>query len=247
MDHDQKDYAIRCEWGEAGIARLAPISEVIVIVDVMSFSTAIDIATARGAAVYPYAYRDTSAAAFAKSHDAILAGDRSSGGYSLSPASLQNISAGTKLVLPSPNGSALSLATRDKPTLTGCLRNCRAVAQYAGGMGKSIAVIAAGERWADGTLRPAIEDLIGAGAIIESLSGTRSPEAEVAVAAWKCAAGGLLDCLRACSSGRELVERGFEEDVLLAGQSDVSASAPLLRDRGYINAAVNPPKPASAS
>jgi phosphosulfolactate phosphohydrolase-like enzyme len=34
------------------------------------------------------------------------------------------------------------------------------------------------------------------------------------------------DALRRCVSGRELIERGFPDDVELAGQVDVSGSVP---------------------
>ena len=54
MYYDQSEFDIRCEWGEKGVAALAPISDAIIIVDVMSFSTAVTIATNRGAVVYPF-------------------------------------------------------------------------------------------------------------------------------------------------------------------------------------------------
>ena len=113
------------------------------------------------------------------------------------------------IVLPSPNGSTISLATGDTPTYAGCLRNATAVAKAAMRHGPRIGVIPCGERWADdATLRPALEDLIGAGAVIAELHGTRSPEATAAVWAFEGAAASLLETIGACSSGKELVERG---------------------------------------
>src|SRR5512132_133426 len=112
MVRDDTDFQIRCEWGEAGARALAPLSDVLVIVDVLSFCTCVDIATARGAQVYPYRWKDASSRAFAESKGAVLAGGRGTdSNYSLSPASLLEIPAGSRLVLPSPNGAALSFCT----------------------------------------------------------------------------------------------------------------------------------------
>ncbi|HKX30067.1 MAG TPA: hypothetical protein VJ302_20425, partial [Blastocatellia bacterium] len=54
MVFDQSEFEIRCEWGRQGASLLAPISDLLIIVDVLSFSTAVEIATARGAVIYPY-------------------------------------------------------------------------------------------------------------------------------------------------------------------------------------------------
>src|SRR5262249_43652685 len=174
MLFDQSSYSIRCEWGEKGIKVLAPISDVVVIVDVLSFSTSVEIATAQGATVYPYRWNDDSAHDFARSVGAVVADKNNQSGYRLSPTSLQNLPPNIRLVIPSPNGSQLSLSTGTTPAIAGCLRNCRAVAEAALAKGKKIGVIAAGEQWTDGTLRPCLEDLIGAGAIIRYLRGDLS-------------------------------------------------------------------------
>ncbi len=42
------------EWGLAGVEALAPHSDVMIIVDVLSFTTCVDIAIGRGGVVYPY-------------------------------------------------------------------------------------------------------------------------------------------------------------------------------------------------
>jgi 2-phosphosulfolactate phosphatase len=211
----------------------------IVVVDILSFTTCVDVAVARGAIVYPFGYHDhTAAFKAAKAIDAEIAGPRGSREhrFSLSPASLASIAPGTKLVLPSPNGSAISAAARSVPVLAGCLRNAQAVAKRAIHLAQSgsIAVIPAGERWPNDSLRPAIEDLIGAGAILEELGLPCSPEAEVARQAFQTARKNLACILRECVSGRELVDRGFPEDLELAIQVNISAAAPLLIDGAYM-------------
>ena len=73
MYFDQSEYTIRCEWGPEGLNQLAPISDVLVIVDVISFTTSVDVAVSRGAWVYPYGWKDESLLAFASSVGAIPA------------------------------------------------------------------------------------------------------------------------------------------------------------------------------
>jgi 2-phosphosulfolactate phosphatase len=113
------------------------------------------------------------------------------------------------------------------------LRNAAAVADWLSRQHSPVSVIAAGERWNDGTWRFAVEDLIGAGALIARLSGRCSPEAESARAAFEHARPELLPALRNCSSGRELVERGFDADVALAAELDVDRAVPTIIDRAF--------------
>ncbi len=95
MTFDQTDFEIRCEWGERGVAALAFGSDVVIIVDVLSFSTCVDIAVSRAALVFPYRWQEASAAHFVASIGAELAGKRHGAtGYSLSPASLASIPRG---------------------------------------------------------------------------------------------------------------------------------------------------------
>jgi 2-phosphosulfolactate phosphatase len=85
----QQEFDIRCEWGERGVNVLAPISDVVIIVDVLSFSTCVDIAAARGATIFPYQWRDESASKFASTINGQLADpERTKEKYSLSPESL---------------------------------------------------------------------------------------------------------------------------------------------------------------
>lgn len=234
MIFNQAEFDIRCEWGGQGIAQLGPISQVVVIVDVLSFSTCVEVATQRGAAVFPYRWKDASAVVYAESIAAELASwNRSRDRPSLSPASLGQIPEGTRLVLPSPNGATLSLQTGQTPTLAGCLRNRRAIATALQPYCPGIAIIPAGEQWPDGSLRPALEDWIAAGAIISQLPGSRSPEAEAALVAFERVRSDLAAALNRCSSGKELIARGFSADVELAAQLDVSPCVPRLVDGAF--------------
>ena len=104
------------------------------------------------------------------------------------------------------------------------------MARAAAATGRRIGVIAAGELWPDHALRPALEDWLGAGAVIDALAGSRSPEAEAAAEAWQVARPSLAVRLHGCTSGRELVEGGYARDVDLAAAHDVSDVAPRLVD-----------------
>jgi 2-phosphosulfolactate phosphatase len=149
--------------------------------------------------------------------------------------SLLAASAGTKLLLLSPNGSRLSLVGGGTPVLTGCLRSASAVARAARetAEGGAIGVIPAGERWSDGSLRPGIEDLMGAGAIIHALALPCSSEAEVARGAYRMAGDDMARLIRTSVSGQELVESGFSGDVDLALERGVSPCVPLLLEGAY--------------
>ncbi len=233
MTFSQTEFDTRLEWGEHGVNLLAPISDVVIIVDVLSFSTSVEIATSRGVAVYPYRKGMESAREFAHSIGAELADKKRDAKYSLSPQSMLTIPEGIKLVMPSPNGSRLSLSTGKIPTLTGCLRNARAVAEAAKKYGEHIALIPAGERWPDGTLRPSFEDFVGAGAIISYLDGNCSPEAFAAKSVFESMEKDLQNLLLQCGSGKELIERGYKQDVLLAAQLNVSDCVPTLEFGAY--------------
>lgn len=241
MFYQQTDYSLRFDWGAQGLQALLPVSEVVVIIDVLSFCSAVDIAVGRGAWVYPVRRHDSQAEDLAREVGGILAEQTaSSGGYFLSPSSLLVIPAGTRLILPSPNGATLSAQAGGIPTLAGCLRNADSTAHAAQHLGSSIAVIAAGERWRDGGLRPALEDLLGAGAILSALEGTYSPEARAAVNAFQASRDRLAVTLSECASGRELITRGRANDVDLAAALNASNCAAQLQDEARFFARINP-------
>src|SRR5262245_17845390 len=116
MIYDQAEYNILCEWSLRGASLFAPISDAVIIIDTISFSTAVEMATSRGALVYPYRWRNDTEYEFARSVAPEVADKNNKNGYSLSPASLQRLPSGTRLVLPSPNGSEISLSTGSTPS-----------------------------------------------------------------------------------------------------------------------------------
>lgn len=230
---------IQCEWGLHGL-HAHKNAAVAVIVDVLSFSTAVDVAVSRGAFVYPFPLGDRAAAATeAERVGAVLAQPRRTAGgqFSLSPVSLKAADSTTRIVLPSPNGSRLTLEAPQPIVLAGCLRNARAVAAAAINLadGGDIVVVPAGERWADGSLRPAIEDWIGAGAIIQELARamSMSTEARSARAAFHAVSDQISDIVRKCVSGRELIDADFADDVELAVEANSSETAPRLLAGAY--------------
>jgi 2-phosphosulfolactate phosphatase len=227
-----------CEWGLSGIEAWKASADVFIIVDVLSFSTAVSVSVDRGAMVFPFPYGDAAAAvAEAARHGAVAASPRNAGGgqLSLSPVSLKQIEPGLRLLLPSPNGSRLSLNTGDVPTICGSLRNTRAVGETANRLAGegTIVVIPAGERWPDQTLRPAIEDWLGAGAIIEAIGGTSNAEADLAAEGYKAARSRLAQIIRDSRSGCELSGWGYAADVEVALEVGATDVVPLMREGAY--------------
>jgi 2-phosphosulfolactate phosphatase len=235
--YNQSEFDIRFEWGVRGVEELAPVSDVVIIVDIFSFSTSVDIATNNGAIIFPYNPENSKSSEYSKSVDGILADKirNKTGSYSLSPSSLTGIANKTRLVLPSRNGSALSLLTGNTFTICGCLRNAKSVAEYAMTIGNKISIIAGGEKWKDNTLRPAFEDLLGAGAIISYLKGELSPESKSGLNIFSASKNTLKEDLRKCISGKELIAASFENDVELASDLDYSNCVPGLVDGAYID------------
>jgi len=223
---------VRLEWGVDGVRSLARSSDILVVVDVLSFSTAVDVALGRGGVVYPARWKDESAKALAEQLGAQLAVNRANMSpqrpFSLSPVSVMGLPADARLVLPSPNGAAAVLAAAELgvTTLVGCLRNASAVAGACQLHGKSVAVIAAGERWDNDAIRFAYEDLLGAGAIISRIDAACSPEARAAARVFR--SDEAMAELPKCLSARELIEMGFEGDVQMAAQLDVSRVVPIV-------------------
>lgn len=245
----QGGFGVRLDWGPIGAK--ATQADVAVVVDVLSFSTSVTVAVERGMRVFPYQWKGEQAAEFAAANDAVLAVGRleatkqgAAPAPSLSPAGLLVCEATPRLVLPSPNGSTIAraLLADDAVVAAGCLRNASAVANWlspAAEAGRSIAVVAAGERWGyDDSLRPALEDHLGAGAILSALASLGhgdgfSPEASAAADLFNASVGTLEECLHQCVGGRELSSKGFGNDVDVAADLNASPVVPVIVDGAF--------------
>ena len=119
------------------------------------------------------------------------------------------------------------------PVLRGSLRNRRAIAERVlaeqGDKGERfiVAIVAAGERWDDGSSRFAVEDLLAAGAIIDALADLGidycSPEAAAASAAFTGLRNATGHLIGASASGRTLTAAGRRAEIDAAIELDVSS------------------------
>lgn len=199
---DQSRYQVRLDWGFDGLARLSP-ADVVVVVDVLRFSTTVTDAVSHGETV----------ALDAAAHTVSL------------------------------NGARVAAAASGSLVLLGCLRNASAVAaavhveQARRAARTSVAVIAAGElasRAEGAPMRFAVEDQLGAGAIVDALAllgiDHSSPEAAVACESFRGLRGAARHLLTASGSGQELIDLGRRDEVLNAAAIDVTDAVPVLRD-----------------
>ncbi len=239
----QSNAGVRFEWGQIGAATLAPDAACLVVVDVLSFTTSVTVAVSRGMSVLPHRWGDEGATAFAAHHDAELAVRRRDVSderpWSLSPAVLSTAPVTPRLVLPSPNGSTIAAAAIGT-VVAASLRNAAAVGRWLlsqgyGTAARPAAVIAAGEKWPDDSLRPALEDALGAGAVLHHLRSAGcalSVEAE-AVASAFAATADVEGALRSCGSARRLVDAGYGADVDVAAATEHDEVVPVLRDGAF--------------
>ncbi|MBN9185516.1 MAG: 2-phosphosulfolactate phosphatase [Microbacterium sp.] len=142
---------------------------------------------------------------------------------------------------------ARAAAASGAVVLLGGLRNAAAVAravrdeQHRRGARTSVTIVAAGERTekdAAAPVRFAVEDQLGAGAVVDALGvhgiDHTSPEAAAAAEAFRGLRGAVRHLLTASGSGQELIERGLRGDVLTAAELSVLDAVPVLRDGVFV-------------
>jgi 2-phosphosulfolactate phosphatase len=146
-------------------------------------------------------------------------------------------------VLGEPPDLSDSLAATAGIVVGGSLRNSAAVARWAlerqsdKGDRFTIAIVAWGESRDNGAVRFALEDLLGAGAIIDALAGVGidycSPEAAAAAAAFTGLRNATGHLIGASTSGRAATAKGDRASVDLAIAVDSSQEVPILREFSF--------------
>ncbi len=272
------------EWGVAGALAAPEDATTFVVVDILSFSTAVTLAVARGTEVVPCGDGRTARRLAGEVFGTALAVNRLSVDlahpWSLSPAHLSRAPFTPRLVLASPNGAtvAAALAAAGKLVVACSLRNVTAVGRWLLGQGprldsplaeleleepspvaegtpprahRRLVVVAAGERWPDGSLRPALEDCLGAARLLQVLRDGSPPvrlSPAAALAARSVSGMSPLEIaglVRGSVSAAELQSAGYEEDVEMAVRTDADAVVPVLRParRGAPAAGFRPASP----
>jgi 2-phosphosulfolactate phosphatase len=239
------DAQVHVEWGPSGARLAGARGDIVVIVDVLSFSTSVVRTATQGGTALSYSASELDemggreqAAALLNAE--VVAKDRraTTARFSLSPASLAKITTGDRLIFTSLNGAACTAAAASAPVvIVGALTNATAVARAVqtmldDGVAARCTIVSCGERWTSvseepDSLRPSIEDLLGAGSIVAALQGLReSPEAALAAASFRSVHDQIASVLRQSTSGRELIAKGFPDDVELAAAVDSSQAVP---------------------
>jgi 2-phosphosulfolactate phosphatase len=247
---DQSPFEIKVEWGQRGARDASDRGDIVIIVDVLSFSSTVVTAVDHGAEIYPCSPPiNESVKAYAREINAQMVWGRAEalqfGGHSLSPTTFTSADRGQKFVMCSLNGAACTrVASKVPALLIGSFLNASAVAQIANQLraklNANLTVIPCGEQWPnslenENKLRPGIEDYLGAGMIVSQLIGSKSPEAEVCVGAFEYAENRLNELIWDAASSRELRERGYEQDVIHCSKVDISKAVPILVENRFAN------------
>ncbi|MBU0985419.1 MAG: 2-phosphosulfolactate phosphatase [candidate division Zixibacteria bacterium] len=242
---------IQCcfDWGAESVARAVRRGDAIVIVDTLSFSTAVSTAVGGGAEVYPIRHGGDACTLADRVGGEVAVRRREvpdKGRFSLSPLTYRQVVAGDRIVLPSLNGGrCCEYAAGADLVIAAALVNAEAVGAYVESYllesTRKVTVIACGEMRTenDGSqlLRFAIEDLLGAGAVISHLSIAKSPEAQVAEAAFVSLRERIDNILFDSESGVELREMGFTDDVRFAAGVDTLHVVPRLVEGRFVSCA----------
>jgi 2-phosphosulfolactate phosphatase len=212
--------------------------DIIVIVDVLRFSSTVCTAVANGFSVVAFSHPNK-AARYSEESGTPMSGPTGNAKYSLSPLDYLNPKAPEEIALVSPNGAALvRMIDGTAKAFIGCFLNSRALGRYLAmlsrGANKGISLIAAGEA-AEGKYenlkqrRFAIEDYLGCGAILTELSMSKTAEATVCQRAFESCKHDYVKLIGESLSGKYLSERGFGFDISHCVQRNLYDCIPAIQ------------------
>ena len=246
-EHDSAIPRIRLAWGRRGAQAAAERGDILVVIDTLRFSTAAATAVHHGALIYPSPLDEALFNALAERVGGVVALHSQNPSphssvptrFTLSPRSYLGIEPGTRVVLPSPNGSTCcQYGAHAAALFVGALVNAQAVAGAVAHLlttsnQLNATLLACGERWQvpdeEGILRFALEDYLGAGAVLSALPFAQTIEAQACSATLQAMQDHLEAVLWGCESGQELRDKGLGEDVSFAAQLNIYDTAPVLR------------------
>jgi len=248
---------VRCrmDWGPEGARAAAAHGDALVVVDTLRFSSAVATALHHDVRVHPCA-ADEDVFAAAANFGAEPAGSGiPEGRYSLSPLSYVEAPPGARVCLRSPNGATCTQYASSAPFLyVAALLNAavvgRCVSRRMELTDLCVTVLACGELQpatdGAGGIRFAIEDYLGAGAVLASIPYSKSPEAELCEASFQASKSRMEALLAGSSSGLELSAKGRDADVRHCAALNVFTVAPMLLDGWFVDdAGLSPSERAS--
>lgn len=219
----------------------APLNRTVVVIDVLRATSVIIQAMSQGALeIRPVATVDEAfqmAKALGES-SMLLGGERESKripGFDLGNSPKEYIAEkvrGKKLILATTNGTkAFHLVSSGKEILVGSFLNIGAVAERCLELHRDLLIFPSGD---EGNF--SLEDTICGGMLIELIAERRKKSISLTDAS-QCAQvlyqrfkDNLLGVFHLCRHGKELINRGFEDDPVYCAQIDITNVVPIFRD-----------------
>lgn len=137
---------------------------------------------------------------------------------------------GKRIILTTTNGTkAFNIVSSGKKVLTACFFNLKAIARYCLSLEEDLLIFASGD---EGNF--SLEDVVCGGMFIEKMveeeGSIRLTDSAVAARIlYERFKEDLLEVFYTSHHGRDLVKKGFEEDLLYCAQTDIYEVVPIFR------------------
>jgi 2-phosphosulfolactate phosphatase len=226
-------------WGPTGVREAIARNDLVVVVDVLRFSSTVTTAVANGFTIIPLS-DPRKAERLSIDTGMPVSGKTGVARYSLSPLDYVNPKQVEELILVSSNGGACVEEIPGGGTgFIGCFLNARTLGRVMRGIsereGRNVTVVAAGEvpeDQADGplALRFAIEDYLACGLIFFELKLGLTADATLCMRAYESSKMDYLDLIKRSESGRYLITRGHEYDISHCVQRSIYEIVPVISE-----------------